>query len=326
MKNEDGLVTRRDFVQMVGAGMALAFLPGCASSKAHASKADPFYSGQKFVVGHRGACAYAPENTLPSYELAIKQGADYVEQDLQISRDGVLMCGHDTTLERVSNVEEVFPDRFTEQVVKGKKVKHWYIHDFTVKELKQLDFGAKFDPKFKGTTIPTWQEAIDLIKGRAGLCPETKGPEAYGKLGFNMEAMVVEVMKKNGIDKPRAGASTPIFLQSFSKTSLQRLVHDHDIKWPMLWLTFKGAKWTPEIFAEAKQYCTSIGPYKGEVTASLVEQAHAHGLKVVPFTFNARDNKDFKSVDEEMRYALYNLGVDGMFTDNPDLFPRVKKG
>ncbi|MGZ5569212.1 MAG: glycerophosphodiester phosphodiesterase family protein [Limisphaerales bacterium] len=120
-------MNRRRFIQLAGAGMAFtSFAPIAGASpktELNAGKMDPFHSGRKFVVAHRGASAYAPENTLPSYELAIKQGADYVEQDLQITRDGVLVCCHDLVLSRVTNIEQVFPDRFKEEVVKGRKVK-----------------------------------------------------------------------------------------------------------------------------------------------------------------------------------------------------------
>src|SRR5690606_21215914 len=114
------------------------------------------------------------------------------EQDLQITKDGVLICMHDNSLEATTNVEEVFPDRFTEKTVKGKKVKTWPIHQFTLAEIKQLKAGSRKDGQFPATTVPTWQEAIDLIRGRAGLCPETKGPEYYSKLGFDMEKLVAE--------------------------------------------------------------------------------------------------------------------------------------
>src|SRR5688500_18029388 len=89
-----------------------------------------------FIVAHRGASAYAPEHTLEAYRLAIAQGADYVEQDLGISKDGVLICSHDPSLERVTNVEELFPDRFTETPGPGdKKVKRWFIEDLTLAEI-----------------------------------------------------------------------------------------------------------------------------------------------------------------------------------------------
>jgi glycerophosphoryl diester phosphodiesterase len=320
-------VNRRRFLQLTSAGVGFASLAPIiqASPKTEAAglKPDPFHSGRKFVVAHRGASAYAPENTLPAYELAIKQGADYVEQDLQITRDGVLVCCHDLVLSRVTNVEQVFPDRFKEEIVKGRKVKKWYIHDFTAKELKQLDAGSHFGQQFKGVTIPTWQEAIDTIRGKAGLCPETKGPELYGKLGFDMEELVMGMLKKNGLDRPNASnQSTPIYMQSFSKNGLLKLRNKYDLKWPTLWLSFAKTKWTPTMLREAKASFDSIGPFKRDVTAELVQQAHAMGLKVFPYTFLAGDEKPFKDVRAEMAHYLYELGVDGMFTNNPDQFPR----
>lgn len=322
-------MNRRRFIKLTGAGAALTsiapFVVASPKSAASDLKPDPFHSGRKFVVAHRGASAYAPENTLPAYELAIKQGADYVEQDLQITRDGVLVCCHDLVLSRVTNIEHVFPDRFKEELVKGRKVKKWYIHDFTLNEIKQLDAGSHFGPQFKGVTIPTWQEAIDTIRGKAGLCPETKGPELYGKLGFDMEEMVMTVLRKNGLDQRRSSnQSTPIYLQSFSKESLLKLRNKYKVNWPTLWLSFARTKWTPAMLREAKESFESIGPNKRDVTASLVTQAHAMGLKVFPYTFMSGDEKPFKDVRAEMSHYLYDLGVDGMFTNNPDQFPRSR--
>ncbi len=274
----------------------------------------------KFVVGHRGACAYAPENTLASYRLALSHQVEFVEQDLQITKDKVLVCSHDTSLERVSNVAEIFPDRFQEKEIKGQKIKQWLIHDFTLDEIQQLDAGARFNPKFKGEKIPTFQDAIDLIKGKAGLCPETKGPEYYGRLGFDMEALFIEVLKKNGLNKASVNPKTPILIQSFSKQSLDKLLKTKT-GWPMLWLS--ATKWTPAMLDEAGKKFSALGPSKGEVTPAFVEQAHTHGLKVIPFTFRQSETpKQFAGVKEEMRHFLDDLGVDGMFTDNPDQFPR----
>jgi glycerophosphoryl diester phosphodiesterase len=320
-------VNRRRFIQLAGAGAGLTgfALIVIASPKSGngGPKTDPFHSGRKFVVAHRGASAYAPENTLPAYELAIKQGADYVEQDLQITRDGVLVCCHDLVLSRVTNIEHVFPNRFKEELVKGRKVKKWYIYDFTLNEIKQLDAGSHFGPQFKGVTIPTWQEAIDTIRGKAGLCPETKGPELYGKLGFDMEEMVIAVLRKNGLARSHASnPSTPIYMQSFSKNGLLKLRNKYAMNWPMLWLSFAKTKWTPAMVREAKASFDSIGPNKHDVTTALVKQAHAAGLKVFPYTFLSGDEQPFKDVRSEMSHYLYDLGVDGMFTNNPDQFPR----
>lgn len=314
-------MTRREFLGLAAAGAALGAVSGIARA-AQTISPESFAGAvaKKYVIGHRGACAYAPENTLPSYELAIKQGADFVEQDLQITKDGVLVCSHDETLERVTNVADIFPDRFTEQTVKKARVKRWPIHDFTLKEIKQLDAGAKFDPKFKGTTIPTWQEAIDTIKGKAGLCPETKIPEVYGKFGLSMEKLVIEMLKKNGLDKPVS--STPILLQSFSDASLKKLVAA-GIKHPMLQLSSASTVWTPEKLDEVKNHATAIGPNKDAITAEVVKAAHAKGLQVVGWTYNKKSlSSGFASIRAEIEHAIYDLGVDGLFTDNPDQFVR----
>src|SRR5688500_3554141 len=175
---------------------------------------------RKILIAHRGASAYAPEHTLSAYRLALEQGADFVEQDLQISKDGVLVCLHDLTLERTTNVEEIFPDRGAASP-KGRKT--WNVSDFTVAELKRLDAGSWFGSKFNGERIPTFQEAIDLVRGKAGLYPETKGPEVYGSRGFDMEALVLAQLASNALDRPGRDPKTPVVVQSFSAESLQKM-------------------------------------------------------------------------------------------------------
>ena len=108
----------------------------------------------KSLVAHRGACAYAPEHTLASYRLALQQGADYVEQDLAVTKDRVLICLHDESLERTTDVAEVFPDRAVVDPATGTK--QWLVVDFTLAEIKQLDAGSWFDARYAGERIPTW--------------------------------------------------------------------------------------------------------------------------------------------------------------------------
>src|ERR671918_301337 len=103
---------------------------------------NPGASTRKQVVAHRGASAYAPEHTIASYRLALEQGADYVEQDLAVTKDGVLICLHDPTLERTTNVEELFPDRSSTVTWEGKTGKGWLANDFTLAEIKTLDAGS----------------------------------------------------------------------------------------------------------------------------------------------------------------------------------------
>lgn len=334
-------LNRRAFVKVAGVSIASAYL-GCRASAqsatttestgatsapsaaTHRAVAMPSVGGPKVLIAHRGASAYAPENTLPAYELAMKQGADFVEQDLQISKDGVLVCCHDIDLTRVSDVVTRFPDRFTEVTEKGKPVKRWWIHSFTVDELKTLDFGAHKDAKFGGTRIPTWQEAIDLIRGRAGLFPETKAPEMYGKFGFNMEQMVVDQLNKNGLNDPKNDA-TPVFFQSFSRASLERLNNLVAMRWPKLQLSNAGKPLGADAMAEVPAYATAVGPFKRDITPAYVEHAHALKLSVVPYTFQSDDVMGFDSVADEMRHYLFDLGVDALFTNNPDQFPRSAK-
>ena len=128
-------------------------------------------ASKKILIAHRGASAYAPEHSVDAYTLAIAQGADFVEQDLAVTKDGMLVSIHDLTLERTTDVEEVFPTRFADDKSGSSPVRRWYVNDFTLAEIKRLDAGTYFDKKFAGTRILTFQEAIDLVRGKAGLYP-----------------------------------------------------------------------------------------------------------------------------------------------------------
>ena len=145
---------------------------------------------RKINVAHRGASAYAPEHTLAAYRLALEQGADFVEQDLAVTRDGVLICLHDPSLERTTDVEERFPERASEVVVAGKPRRVWLANDFTLAEIKTLDAGSWFSPAFAGERVPTFDEAVALIRGKAGLYPELKTPEIYQGRDVDFVAIV----------------------------------------------------------------------------------------------------------------------------------------
>jgi glycerophosphoryl diester phosphodiesterase len=280
---------------------------------------------RKILIAHRGASAYAPEHTMAAYRLALEQGADFVEQDLQISKDGVLVCLHDLTLERTTNVEELFPTR---SVAGPGGRRTWNVSDFTLQELKTLDAGSWFNAKFKGERIPTFQEAIDLVRGKAGLYPETKGPEAYGSRGFDMEQLLLDALRKNTLETPGSNPKTPVIIQSFSAESLQKirkagstlaltfLVSDLDPdRGP--WLTDEGLK-------KVRQFADGLGPAKALLLAdpTLASRAHRAGLTLTPYTFRSAGQPAGKTVREEMSDFLYRIGVDAVFTDNPDQFPR----
>jgi len=276
----------------------------------------PPYS-RKTAIAHRGASSYAPEHTLESYRLAIAQNADYVEQDLQITRDGVLVCLHDVTLERTTNVEQVFPDRATLE----SSGRHWYVWDFTLEEIKTLDAGSWFGEAFRGAQIPTWQEAVDVVRGKAGLCPETKDPDVYQKRGFDMEALLTDSLAKNRLDP----GSTPVIIQSFSPASLKRLSVAHEFSVSLMLLVGRehGIYLSMDGLRQIRTLAEGIAPDKTllQADADIVKRAHAAGLSVTPYTFCSSDTA-FPSVKEEMAFFLNTLGVDAVFTDNPDLFPR----
>lgn len=279
---------------------------------------------KKTLVAHRGASAYAPEHTLSAYKLAIEQGADFVEQDLAVTKDGVLICLHDATLERTTNVEEVFPDRGTSISLDGRTRKAWVANDFTLAEIKTLDAGSWFDKKFAGERVPTFDEAIAAIRGKAGIFPELKTPEIYAGRDVKFEELVAAALDKNGLRGPKADPRTPVILQTFGQASARKLA-EIKIGVPVVLLLGNAAGFDTAAGVKAwKGIVQGFGPAKQIVLKNpdFVKWAHAEGMTVTPYTFRAWDSGTFKDVTAEMDHYLYTLGVDALFTDNPDKFPR----
>ena len=142
-------------------------------------------------------------------------GADYVEQDLAVTKDGMLICLHDASLERTTNVEEVFPDRAISISLEGRTRRAWVANDFTLAEIKRLDAGSWFDRKFAGEKVPTFDEAVALIRGKAGIFPELKTPEIYEGRKVDFEQLVAAALDKHGLRGPKADPKTPVILQTF---------------------------------------------------------------------------------------------------------------
>ncbi|MEQ1574866.1 MAG: glycerophosphodiester phosphodiesterase family protein [Vicinamibacterales bacterium] len=277
--------------------------------------------GHKKLIAHRGASAYAPEHTLASYRLAIAQGADYVEQDLAVTRDGVLICLHDDSLERTTNVEELFPSRGTIDASTGRQ--RWLAVDFTLAELKRLDAGSWFDTTFASERIPTWEEAVAAVGTAAGLYPELKSPPLYRERGIDMTRLFVDSLRRLNL---AAAPAERLVVQSFDPRALR----DVTAALPRLARTllidpWNGTRWlSPEGLQEAGTFASDLGPGKALLDGrpEVVRMAHEAGLTVTPYTFTTRAPGRISDVTEEMRYYLYDLGVDAVFTDNPDRFPR----
>jgi glycerophosphoryl diester phosphodiesterase len=284
------------------------------------------YTRPKTNVAHRGASAYAPEHTLAAYKLAIEMGADYVEQDLAVTKDGVLICLHDATLERTTNVEELFPTRVSTANIEGTERRAWVAHDFTLAEIKTLDAGSWFNPRFKGEKIPTFDEAIALIRGKAGIFPELKVPELYAARNINFEKLVADALDRNGLRGAKADSKTPVVLQTFSQQTARNLAQMR-IGVPVVLLMEYGQRLeSAEQVRAWRGIVQGFGPTKRIVQENpeFVKWAHAEGMTVTPYTFRQSDplKSGFRDVSEEMSHFLYRLGVDALFTDNPDRFPR----
>ena len=286
----------------------------------------------KSVIGHRGACGYVPEHTLESYALAHAMGADYIEPDLVLTKDKVFICLHDIRLNATTDVEIVFPERKRDD---GK----YYAADFTLAEIKRLHAHERLKDRFpQGASsfeVPTFTEMIELVQGlnkttgrEAGIYPELKEPQWHRDHGLPMEEAFLALMTQYGY----TGKTAKAFVQCFEPGPLKRM---RELKSELPQIQLMGAEkefvpmLTAEGLAEIAKYANGIGPDKGmiEKDPDLVKRAHAAGLLVHPYTLR----KDllpakYSSFDNELNQFYNMYGVDGLFTDFPDLAAVFLKG
>ena len=326
--------------------MSLAFLAGLV----HLSPANATTISKKLLlIAHRGASGYAPEHTIASYKLAIEQGADFVEQDLQLTRDGVLICLHDPDLARTTNVKEVFPDRATERDVEGAGMKKrgWYTIDFTLAEIKQLDAGSWFNranpfianPAYAGERVPTLEETIEFVGRRAGLYIELKHYPFYKSLGHDIASLTAAILKARGFDK--SGERDRIFIQSFSKEGLLRMkeIAPGYARIQLIPMEAPGRedsrKITAALAKEIAGYAQGVGPDMRMVNGDAdVQTLHKAGLLVHPYTFRGLTTASARRPLEEVQQngltlrahiiddiqRFVGFEIDGGFTDYPDLW------
>jgi glycerophosphoryl diester phosphodiesterase len=283
-------------------------------------------SPPKQNIAHRGASGYAPEHTIAAYQLALDQKADFVEQDLAVTRDGVLVCLHDDSLNRTTNVEQVYPGRAAAgRSGRGNDGGQWLANDFTLAEIRKLDAGSWFDPKFASATIPTWDEAVALVRGKAGLYPELKSPPLYTSRGVDMVKLFIDSVKKSGLDRPDSLRTTPMIVQSFDEGTIRRLAKElPGVPRILLMGSFGDGGMADARLRDIATFATGIGPAKDLIDKDpgVVKRAHAAGLTVTAYTFRSRATGRFPDVRAEMSHFLNTLGIDALFTDNPDQFPR----
>lgn len=278
------------------------------------------------IIAHRGASGYRPEHTLEAYELAIDQGADFIEPDLVITKDGHLIARHDRYLSTTTNVADFaeFADRKTVKPGRGKA--DWYAEDFTLAEIKQLRARQPFPGRsraFDDTySIPTFAEVLELANAksaeldrRVGVYPETKQPTALEALGLSFDAPLIADLTAADYE----GFGAPVYIQSFEPEILERLNKITTTK-----LVYLIAAPTDLELTEIANFADGIGPNKlllltsDGASSGLLEQAHEAGLEVHSWTF--RDDARGGSFDDiagELN-AYMMLGLDGIFTDFPD--------
>jgi len=304
------------------------------------------------IIAHRGASGERPEHTRAAYERAIEQGADFIEPDLVVSRDGVLIVRHENEIGGTTDVaaHPEFADRRTTRTIDGESVAGWFTEDFTLAELKTLRARERLpelrpaNTAFDGAEpILTFDEVLDIAAAAGvGVVPELKHPTYFAALGLPMEDAFVAILERRGL----TGADAPILIQCFEVGPLQRL--RARLAAPLLQLVAASggpadrpdldyaAMTTPQGLADIARYADWIGadtaliePAPGAPTA-LIADAHAAGLKVAAWTFRAENaflpDPDRTGGDpaahgrlRERLARFADYGLDAAFMDQPVL-------
>jgi glycerophosphoryl diester phosphodiesterase len=238
------------------------------------------------AVGHRGASGTRPEHTFASYDRAIELGADYIEQDLQLTSDGVLVVMHDTTLNRTARGDSAN--------CTGPVDQH------TLAQIKTCSAGSWYDPAYASEKIPTLEEVFQRYGKTVNYYIETKAPDTAD----HMEERLLAMLDKYGLREP-AVSEWQVLIQSFSAASLQK-VHAIDPRLPLIFLGNPSIAQLPDVAA----FANGVGPsYTGAgINAAWVAAAHAQCLMVHPYTVN----------DPVAMQRLLDYGVDGLFTNFVD--------
>jgi glycerophosphoryl diester phosphodiesterase len=286
------------------------------------------------VIGHRGASGERPEHTLESYRLAIEEGADFVEPDLVMTKDGVLIARHEPEIGGTTNVADLpqFASRRRSQLIDGEQMDGWFTEDFTLAEIKSLrarerlpqirPANVAYDDQFE---VPTFEEILQLVakenrdrRGTVGIYPETKHPEHFRQLALPQEGLLLQMLARHGYSEP----GSRVFIQSFDPANLRMM--RGMTRLPLVQL-LENELGDLNVIAE---YADAIGISKPLATAEGVRAARAARLTVHVWTFRA-ENKFLpaelrvgasmsahgKLQEEIDRYLA--RGIDGFFTDHP---------
>lgn len=305
------------------------------------------------VIGHRGASGERPEHTLAAYERAIEQGADFIEPDLVMTNDHVLVARHENEISGTTDVatHPEFAGRKTTKTIDGQPITGWFTEDFTLAELKTLrarerlpqlrPANTAYDGQF---AVPTFEEILRLRAKhpRVGVYPEIKHGTYFANIGLPMERPLLDILAKHRLTR----ANDPVFIQSFEAGNLAWLKAHTKIRLVQL-IDDKGgpadrasetyaSMLTPAGLAAVAKRADAIGLNKSLVSAERVASAHAAGLKVHAWTYRAEnfflpaadrigtDPKAHGDLTAELR-AAYATGLDGVFSDFPGVAVKARR-
>ncbi|CAN0876939.1 Glycerophosphodiester phosphodiesterase GDPD6 [Linum grandiflorum] len=336
-------------VVTVSGGRPLYPLP----SKLGQGDKQPLQTSRPYNIAHRGSNGELPEETGPSYMRAIEEGADFIETDILSTKDGVLVCFHDVTLDETTDVMEhkEFADRKRTYEVQGENMTGFFIVDFTLKELKTLRTKQRLsyrDPQYNGGgkyPIITFDEYISIALDAprvVGIYPEMKNPVFVNEHvkwsgGRRYEDVFIKTLKKYGYKGSylsKDWMKQPVFIQSFAPTSLLYVSNLTDI--PLVFLiddvtvlTEDTKQTYAEITSDAyldyiKNYVVGIGPWKDTVVpvvnnqlqtpTDLVARAHARDLQVHPYTYR-NENKYLHFDFNQDPYQEYEYWINKIRVD-----------
>jgi glycerophosphoryl diester phosphodiesterase len=302
---------------------------------------------RKVIIAHRGASGYLPEHTVEAVAMAYAHGADFIEQDVVLSKDGVPVVIHDRQIDTVTDVASRFPGR-------ARPDGRYYAIDFTLAELKQLRASERFDPKTGAAvfpkrfpvrqgsfSIPTFEQELQLIQGlnrstgkNTGVYPEVKSPAWHRQEGQDISKVVLEVLGRYGYRTREDN----FYLQCFDFEEVRRIRRELGFKGKLIQLLSEDTKEDPTVYsrlitreglAEVAAVADGIGPsLKLIVTGrsgselkvtDLAANAHALKLEIHPYTFRADALPEYASSLEELFTVFFErIKVDGAFTDHAD--------
>lgn len=290
-----------------GVLLGAAALAGCSTMTEPTTR-------RPIVIAHRGASAYRPEHTLAAYTLAIEQGADFIEPDLVMTKDHVLVCRHENEISQTTNVSTrpEFADRRKAKTVDGVEALGWWVEDFTLAELKTLRAreripqlrpgNAQHDDQFE---IPTFSEALALAQSRGkGIYPELKHPTFLREQGVDPVPAFIAAVNEAGGQR----AADIMYVQCFEVGAIRMLAEMSSIRWPCIQLaSADGGPWDQrgttyeQMLADdglrrIREYAIGVGVEKSLIIprdsannlvapTDLVARAHAENLLVHAWTF-----------------------------------------